>query len=301
MEKDKETGRSRVITTEIRNWLEGVSGTFSIRDLYAWMPDLSRTVNDKRKISVYLGRMVEEGLLDRSGKYGQFRKIEQELEKMDIVGASETPVNIWLPFDMGDYVDIMPGGIILIAGEQDTGKTTIALNTAWANRDVWDVHYFNSELGAGALKRRIMAFRDTEPIQWAEKINFYSKSGGFQDHIKKGHNKLNIIDFMEVGGDDYPYVASWIRAIHDKIIDNGAIAVIFLQKPPGRDEATGGRGTLDKPRLYLAVSRGVIKIVRAKDWAGDVNPRDMFINFKIVRGSELIPVSEWSKPDKWNL
>jgi hypothetical protein len=301
MAEDKPTQRAKVISHEIRQWLETVSGTFHIRDLYGWIPELSKTANDKRKISAYLSRMESEGLIEHNGKYGQFRKIETQLDRMDIVGANETPIDVWLPFNLTEYAQIMPGGIILIAGEQDTGKTTFALNIAWANRHSWDVHYFNSELSAGGLKKRTLQFQNTEPMQWAEKINFYSLSHDFQDHIKKGPDKLNIIDFMEVGGDDYPYVASWIRAIHDKIIDNGAVVVLCLQKPPGRDEATGGRGTLDKPRLYLAISRGTIKIVRAKDWAGSVNPRDMTVDFKIIHGSELIPVSAWSKVDRWRI
>jgi len=301
MAEDRPTKRNKIIIQEIRDWLEIVEGDFHINDLYSWMPDFCKSTTDKRYISRCLCRLIDEGLVSRNGKYGQYRKVSQELERMDIVGADETPVDIWLPFNLTDYAQIMPGAIILIAGEQDTGKTTIALNIAWANRLTWDVHYFNSELSAGGLKKRTMQFTNTEPYQWAERINFYSKSHDFQDHVKKGPDKLNIIDFMEVGGDDYPYVASWIRAIHDQIIDNGAIAVVCLQKPPGRDEATGGRGTLDKPRLYLAVSRGVIKIVRAKDWAGNVNPRDMTINFKIINGSELLPVSDWMRPDKWTI
>ena len=123
----------------------------------------------------------------------------------------------------------------------------------------------------------------------------------FQDFVKGDKGALNIIDFMEVAGDDYPYVAAWIMQIHKRIIDNGAICIICLEKPPGRDEGTGGRGTLDKPRLYLAVSRGRMKIVTAKNWASDRNPRDMTIDFKIVQGAELIPTSDWSKTDKWSL
>jgi len=245
--------------------------------------------------------MVQERLLDRNGRYGFYRKVETQLERMDFVNVKENAVDIWLPFDLKDYIEIIPGAIILIAGEQDSGKTTLALNIAWANRNIWDVHYFNSELGKVGLKKRILKFENTEPIQWAEKISFYSLSHDFQDFIQTGPDKLNIIDFMEVSGDQYPYVSGWIKQIHDKIIDNGAVVLICLQKPPGRDQATGGYGTLDKPRLYLALSRGRIKIVRAKDWTTESNPRELSIDFKIVKGSELIPTTDWGKTDKWTL
>jgi len=220
---------------------------------------------------------------------------------MDIAGASEKGVDIWLPFSLREYAEILPGGIILIAGEQDSGKTTIALNIAWENRNTWDVHYFNSELGPGALKKRTMQFANSEPMQWQEKINFYNLSDHFHDHVKAGPDKLNIIDFMEPLGDDYPLIPGWIKKIHDKIIENGAIAVICLQKPHGRDEAVGGRGTLDKPRLYLAVSWGKIKMVRVKDWASDMNPRGLEMDFQIAKGSQLIAKSNWDKTDRWRL
>ncbi len=297
----KEEARTKVISHEIRDWVDSLSGTFTIQDLYKWMPELSQTSKDRHKISAYLSKLVNDKIIEKNGRYGHFRKPETDIEKMDFAGSNEKGVDIWLPFNLGDYADLMPGGIMLIAGEQDTGKTTIALNIAWANRNMWDVHYFNSELGAGALKRKTLLFKNTEPFQWQEKISFYTLSHDFQDFIVPGPDKLNIIDFMEASGDDYPYVAGWIKQIHDKIVDNGAIVVICLQKPPGRDEAVGGRGTLDKPRIYLAVGRGTMKIVRAKDWVTDMNPRDLALNFKIVGGADLIPTSDWEKTDKWRL
>lgn len=297
----KEEQRTRVIIQEIRDWVESIHGQFNIKDLYQWMPELSRTAQDKRKISAYLSKLVKERLIERDGRYGLYRKPETAIEKMEFADANEKGVDIWLPFNLRDYVEIAAGGIIIIAGEQDSGKTTLALNIAWANRNIWDVHYFNSELGLGALKKKTMLFKDTEPIQWQEKISFYTLSHDFQDFIVPGPDKLNIIDFMEASGDEYPFVASWIKKIHDKIIDNGAVSLICLQKPPGRDEAVGGRGTLDKARLYLAVSRGAIKIIRAKDWASTMNPRDLALDFKIVNGSDLIPTTDWEKSDKWRI
>ncbi len=299
--EERETTRSKVIAQEIRDWIESVSGTFNIKDLYQWIPELSKNTSDKRYISKCLSRLITQRVLERDGKYGVYRKIQTDLEKMDFAGANPKGVDIWLPLNLSDYVEVMAGGIILIAGLEDSGKTTLVLNVAWANRNKWDVHYFNSELGDGGLKRRVEKFPNTEPMQWQEKISFYNLSHDFHDFIKEGPDKLNIIDFMEPTGDEYVYVAGWIKKIHDKIIENGAVAIICLQKPPGRDEAVGGRGTLDKPRLYLAINRGSIKIVRAKDWAGDKNPRDMSIDFKIVQGHDLIPTTDWGKTDKWNL
>ena len=297
----KEEKQSRITLEEIRKWIESVSGQFNIKDLYAWMPELSNKPPERRQISNCLGRLVKEGVLERDGRYGVYRKVESELERMDFLHADTTPVDIWLPFNLTDMVEIMPGNIIAIAGEKETGKTTLALNIAWTNRNKWDVHYFNSEMGNSELKKRISKFEDTDLYEWAEKISFYPKSDNFQDVIQTGSDKLNIIDFMEVAGDDYPYVASWILQIHKKIIENGAIVIICLEKPKKRDTGVGGRGTLDKPRLYLAMTRGKIKIVTAKNWATDDNPRDQVCEFKVVQGAKLIQSVDWNKVDKWCL
>lgn len=299
--EEKQTRKAQTIIQEIRSWLETVNGKFRIKDVYDWMPELSKTTAEKRYIYACLSRLISEGLIEKDGAYGTYHRLDNKIERMDFVDTNEHGVDIWLPFNLNNYVEIMPGGIMLIAGEQDSGKTTIALNIAWGNRNKWDVHYFNSELSNQSLKRRTLKFKDTEPYQWAEKISFYSISHGFKDYIEKGSDKLNIIDFMEVSGDEYPFVGQWIREIHDKIIENGAIAIIFLQKPRGREEGFGGQATLEKPRLYLAVKRGGIKIIRAKDWASGINPRELCISFKIYNGSELIPTSDWMKVDKWSL
>lgn len=299
--EERETHRSKVIVQEIREWIESIDGTFHIRDLYGWIPELSKNTSDKRYISKCLSRLIAQRVLERNGKYGVYRKIQTDLKRMDFANANPKGVDIWLPLNLSDYVEIMAGGIIIISGLEDSGKSTLVLNIAWANRNTWDVHYFNSELGEGSLLRRISKFPNTEPIQWQEKISFYTLSHDFHDFIKEGPDKLNIIDFMEASGDEYVYVATWIKKIHDKIIDNGAVVIICLQKPSGRDEAVGGRGTLEKARLYLALDRGKIKIVRAKDWASERNPRDMTIEFKIVQGHDLIPTTDWGKTDKWNI
>ena len=175
MPEEKETHRSKVIAQEIRDWIESVSGTFHIRDLYQWIPELSKNTADKRKISAYLSRMVKDGLVERNGRYGVFRKVDQDLELMDFLDADDSAIDIWLPFDLTDYVEIMPGNIICIAGEKETGKTTIAMNIAWANRDRFKVYYFNSEMGKGELLKRVRKFKNTDPYDWAKKINFYQK------------------------------------------------------------------------------------------------------------------------------
>jgi len=294
------------IQENIKNWIISYAdGIFGLEDVVKFFGYQNNT-KKRQHVSKCLQRLckdknVPDGIIERIGKQGRFRKIEDDLERMDFINGNENAVDLWLPFDLNRLVQIMPGNIILIAGEKGSGKTTISLNMAWANRKAWDVHYFNSEMGSSELKKVLLRHQDTDLMDWAQYISFYNRNRNFHDVIKQGPDKLNIIDFMEVAGDDYPMVGQWILNVHEKIIDNGAIAVICLQKPPGRDQGVGGLPTLDKPRLYLAASRGKLKIVDAKNWASEENPRGMECTFKLVHGAQLVMGDNWGRKDKWSM
>ena len=305
--EDKTTQRSKIIAQEIREWIDALEGQFNIRDLYGWIPELAKSTQDKRYISKCLSRMVEQGDLERDGRYGVYRKLDADLERMDFLAVESKPVDLWLPFEtdetistLNDLVEIYPSNIIVIAGEKGKGKTTIAMNIAWQNRNTWDISYFNSEMGKHELKKRVEMFTETDPYEWAEKISFYPKNENFHKFLFIGPKKLNIIDYVESTGDDFPYVAKWIGDIHTKLLDTETVCVLCLQKPPGRDEAYGGTQTRNKPRLYLSVSRGKMLILDSKNWRTRENPQGQECEFKIIDGWKLLQTSPWGRTDKWN-
>jgi len=291
----------------IKGWVQSyASGIFHVNDIFSFFQEYAKDPKKRQYVSKCLNRLcktekIPHGIIERIGKYGQFRRIEDDLERMDFIHGNEKPVDIWLPFELNSLVEVMPGNIILIAGEKGAGKTTISLNIAWANRKIWDVHYFNSEMGSSELKKVLLRYKDTDLMDWAQHISFYNRNRNFHDVIKTGPDKLNIIDFMEVAGDDYPMVGQWILNVHEKIVNAGAVTIICLQKPPGRDQGVGGLPTLDKPRLYLAVSRGKLKIVDGKNWASDENPRGMECTFKLVHGAQLVMGDNWGRKDQWSI
>ena len=294
--------QSKIVMAEIRDWVQVVAhGNFAIRDIYNYFPQYSKSTNDKKYLSTCIARLVKEHLLERDGRYGQYRKCELEIERMDFLSVEAKALDIWLPLELGNLVELYPGNIVVISGEKGSGKTTLAMNIAWENRNTWDVNYYNSEMGKAELKKRVLMFEDTEPYEWAEKISFYPRAENFHDVLQIGDNKLNLIDYLEVSGDDYPQVSRWILDIHRAIIQSNTLVIICLQKPPGRDEAYGGTPTRDKPRLYLSVSRGKIKIVDAKNWVTSENPTGYLCDFKIINGHKLIQSSPWGREDRFTL
>jgi len=57
---------------------------------------------------------------------------------MDFINVEANPVNIWLPFDLSDYVELYPGNMVLLAGGKSCGKghpcgTKILGKYGWEN------------------------------------------------------------------------------------------------------------------------------------------------------------------------
>lgn len=77
------------------------------------------------------------------------------------------------------------------------------------------------------------------------------------------------------------------------------IAVIGLQKDKEKEFGRGGIGSLEKPRLYLTMEVGFpygkVKILKAKNWASDVKPTGLELNFKLVQGCKFLPEGDWHK------
>jgi len=296
--------KDKPIAALIKAWIDYTEGVFRIEQVYAAFPDYTKDPITKRYISNVLSRLVKDGYIERDGaKYGYFRRVEKAIQRMDFINIDAKPIDIWLPLNLHKMIKLFPGEIIIIAGAKSAGKTTFALNIAWANRNTWTVNYYNSEMGAVALRHKLQLFDNTDLMEWAEKINFYSRSVNFEDVVDTSDKALNIIDYLEQPT-DYWLVGASIAAIHRKIVNSNANAVICLQKPKSRDEGIGGRGTLDKAMLYLAINKGSAKIVDAKNWADKQgNPNDQECTFKLVHGSEIVLHSPWdtNNKDRWSM
>jgi hypothetical protein len=148
-------------------------------------------------------------------------------------------------------------------------------------------------MGSSELKKRLDLFDDIALSDWNFKA--WERSDNFADVIKPGKGKINIIDFLEIYENFYE-ISGRIAEIHKKL--NGAIGIIALQKNPGVDVGLGGFRGLEKPRLYLAMSPGVLKIIKAKNWKTSENPNNKQIRFKMVAGCKLFKQGDWHLPPK---
>jgi hypothetical protein len=281
--------KGRVTAGDIREWVRDIWGTFCGTE-----GDKYLGIRDKRDMEIRkktLQRLCAEGIIERvNGKNNLYRKIETECEKIDFLNAPTEEVNLTLPLGLSNYFTAYSKNIIVVAGDQDAGKTALLLNMVRDNQHNHKINYFSSEMGNSELRIRLSRFPDTTLRDW--KFNAFERSDNFSDVIDP--DAINVIDYLEID-DAFYQVSGKLRAIHDKL-QNG-IAIVALQKSKGQDIGRGGSFSLEKPRLYVSISNEYpghrIKIVKCKNWRSHENPNRLSRKFKIAQGCVLIPDTEW--------
>lgn len=278
---------------QIKQWIKLSPGEFTARDIdYELGFDTPETRQARTKI---LEKFVAEKVLSREGKKrGCYRPYKTELEKMDFLQVNDRYLPIYFPLNIHRMVGIMPGNIIIIAGEANSGKTAMLLNIIKQNMGLFNVHYFNSEMGSGELKSRLSKFDDIGLTDW--RFNAYSRDSDFADVVFTGEKSLNIIDFLEVH-DNFYEIGGKIKEIHSALY--GGVAVIAIQKNKGAEFAVGGNRTMEKARLVVNVEPGRFKITKAKNFLNpQINPNGMYCEWKLRNGCDFVMQSyDWRRQE----
>ena len=255
-----------------------------------------KTPKEKMACRQAFKRLVERGKLEPvRNRSGIYRYINGKMEELDFMNADTTPFPIKFPLGVHELVDVYQKSVIVLAGEPNAGKTAYLLNLANKNKEDHKPLYFSSEMGAAELKIRLNKFN--MPLSAWRGVRFIAKSGDFKDVIEP--DGFNIIDYLEVAKDFYE-VGGLLTEIFNTL--GKGIAIVAIQKPPGRDTGIGGARTLDKARLYMAIEPGVLKIVKGKLWKQDcVNPNGMSIRWTLAGGAVFKVIkdndgSEWRRP-----
>lgn len=280
--------RERNLTAEVKEWILSSSGVFLSSDVVKCLHLSSR--DEKKHLSTVLRRLVTEGLIEKHGeRNGCFRIPEDRADEIDIWSASVKPLPVRYPLGIEQFVNTFSKNIIVVAGSPDAGKTAFLLNFAFLNMYKHKVHYFSSEMGAEELRQRLLKF-GVDINEW-KRVTWKERASNFADVIEP--EAVNIIDFLEIH-DEFYKVGGIIKTIFDRLTTG--IAVIGLQKPSGRDEGLGGQRGLEKPRLYLSMEPGRLKIVKAKNWINDqINPNGHFIEWKLGGGCNFKATGPWKK------
>jgi len=289
---DRADKREHPMAEKVKEFVRLSDGTFNITDIFGHFHVI--TPEEKNNIYVILHRLSEEGVIERAGdRSGSYRRIRRECDEMNWSEAETTPLKVRFPFKEESLVDIYPTNLIVSAGSQNSGKTAWLLNCAKLNKDKFDVHYFQSEMGEAELKLRLSKFQgdDGRPVDWS-RVKFYERSDHFEDVIRP--DGINIIDYLEMD-DSFWAIGKILRVIFTKL--KKGIAIIGLQKDYRRDTGRGDSFSLEKPRLYLALDAHRIKIVKAKNWKSRENPNGKELTFKLHNGAMFEPLTSWHYPE----
>ena len=281
----------RNITQELRDYISITSGAFNVTNA-----SQAITFHNKASIRTILHRLsTGEGRIIEPDKVrgdGWFRRIENDLAEIDFKNAKGDFLDIKYPFGIEKWFKTAPKNIIVIAGEPDAGKTAFLLNFAALNN--WNsmgITYFSSEMGEFELKTRLMNFSRPTINGW--RMQVFERSADFADVIRP--DGINIIDFLELH-DEFYKVGFFMKQIFDKL-DKG-IALIAIQKNPGKDQGLGGMRSIEKARLAVNMERGGRLIIeKAKNWATENNPRGLCVNYKLVGGSDFRITEDWKYAD----
>lgn len=240
--------------------------------------------------------LVTMGLIEPVGDVrGKYRPVSKDCRLMDWHNAVTDYYPIWMPLEIHTLCGVQKKNVVIVAGETNAGKTAFVVDIIRRNLkqnggDHAEINLFNSEMGDGELRQRLMNV-DNNVMAWSG-LKAYERARDFHQVIEP--DGLNIIDYLEIS-DKFYLVANMIQRIHERL--NEGIAVVCIQKPKGKDVARGGEFTLEKARLALSLyyNHGMhsCKIVKCKLPLGMSNPQGMERDFIVERGREIRWSSDW--------
>jgi len=290
--ESKQNGKqevSRNLAMEIRSWLTESPGRFHVADIDREFNLRTRTEKNNR--SKIINGMLHANIIERiTSVKGCYQVIDSKLECIDFLKVDNNRYNVWLPFGLHNLVQILPRNIIVIAGEQNSGKTALLLNVVRNNMADKKICYFTSEMGAAELQGRLLKWEGIRLCDWD--FRAYERSDNFHQVIQA--DGLNIIDFLEVHEEFYK-IGAHLRNIYDKL--STGVCIVAIQKNRGCEFGLGGARGLEKPRLYVTLSGNapnpnIARIEKAKNYAGQ-NPNGKQVAFRIFDGWRIEECSVW--------
>lgn len=288
---EEDTEQTRNLSAAIREWIDRSDSWWTTDELDNELG--IRTPREKHlrsQVLLLLKTGTNKKIRQHQTVNKRYRKVDSEVIGLDYKKQQDVKVlDLRWPLGIEDLVNIYPSNLAVVAGSPNSGKTALLLNVIRLNQDRMPIYYFCSEMGVQELQGRLELF-DTPLADW--KFEAIERSSNFADVIVP--DCINIIDFMELTEDVYKVNTYLTELTH--VIGNGVV-IVAVQKKIGALMGRGQEFSLEKPRLYLSLDDGKIKIAKGKHWAQkNYNPSGLERFFSIVGGAYFIPSTGWQDP-----
>lgn len=302
---DPWANREDKIKHTVKEWATSSMGKFSTMDIDRELGII--TVEDKRSRDEAINELLKDGVLEHDDvKRNVYRSRDCTVNVIDLSTIKEDDsVSFFLPFDLGGVVSLSPRNIVMIAGEQNAGKTTLALEILRENLAMYgssnkSFSYLTSEMSDEELKSTVLRFGKLKEFERCTFIDRQFEPYDLINGNKSMQDGFVFIDFLETKGGDYSKTVSEVQKIYDSM--GKGIVVLLVQKQPGKDHAKGGSGMLEKPRLVINLEKRfksdsgtvcVAKIEKCKSvYPGEINPDGKGLYY-IVNEKGTTPITNW--------
>ena len=282
----------RNVSGEVADYVRTTSGYFSALELDRDLQLVTASERHARRTALY--KLAKENILERHRrKDGVFRRKESNIEVLDWKNADMREIDLKWPFGFEQWEITYPGTLDVIAGAGGAGKSAYMLNFLYLNQGNHMIRYMTSEMSKQQMRHRLGKFHIGTDDWTFEPVKC---SSGFADKILP--DSVNVIDYLEVDGDNPSGVVNEIRDIFDAL--KSGFVLLGLQKKGNtvayakdgrkynvRNElGRGGAFSMEKARLYLSMDYDELTVVKASNRRDDDEPslKGRSWNFTLYRG-----------------
>ncbi len=273
------------ISQLLDEWIPYYGDWFSSED--AWRHITGQGVilstQGKNNVAKRLRRDADRGLLRRRGK--KFKALDKStIKKMNpFKEARENKIALKFPtmFGFTESIIVSEGDVIVIAGESNQGKTTLAYNILADNMDNHEAFLISTEATASKFTDRFKTMYWVNPVKENGDLKFeyaFMDGTNYEEVIEP--DKINIIDWVGLRG-EYYLIENIIQDIKARL--NKGIAVLVLQKKEGQDVPVGGEFAYRRADVCFAISKGLLKVIKVKSW-NPPDPNYKMFKFNITEG-----------------
>lgn len=290
-ENTKREDRYKTISLLLDDWLPTYGDWFEIEKVWAHITDqgIKLSVLGKKDVWKKLSAEVKNGIIKRRGK--RYKFIDPSIVRYSDPWKADREDVIKLKFPISHFVDeysefgfdkmfnIHRGDAIVISGDSNEGKTTMACNLLVDNFDDFSIRFISTEMTEAKFSRRIDRMDWAKPLNGTGEPKFefgFMEADDYEDAIHP--DKINIIDWVGLRG-DFWQIENIVRDMKSRL--RKGMVIIVLQKKKGEDNPVGGEFAYRRADFCLSIGKGVLKVLKAKDWE-KVDPNNKKFAFEIV-------------------